>query len=467
MLVLGVDSSTQSTKALLVDADSGRIVDQRRAPHPNGTEVDPQTWVQALEETTEPLIGHANAVSIAGQQHGMVALDAHGTVIRKALLWNDTRSAPQARALCEELGGPHEAARLTGSVPVASFTASKLRWLRDHEPDNAARVHNVLLPHDFLNMTLDAAHQTFTDRGDASGTGYFSPLINDYDPSLMEMALGRWFETPCIAPAPNTVMGETLTGIPIAPGTGDNMAAALGLGLGPGDVALSLGTSGVASLISQDPVVDGSGMVAGFADATGRWLPLACTLNGAPVLDYGCRLLGVDRDTFNALALSAPAGAHGVAFIPYLQGERTPNLPDARGAFFGLSLSTDRADIARAIVEGLLCLMCEAMTALTNVSSTPINRVFLIGGGAKSEPVRRIAPAILGHDILVPGDAEYVALGAARQAAWMLSEKTDFPAWQLTPPLSFTATKTPHVNENYREFASRLSSTGVPSVSLS
>src|SRR5919112_3937345 len=270
-LVLGIDSSTQSTKALLVDAASGDVVAQQSAPHPVGTSVDPRAWLDAFDQATVRLLDRAGAIAVGGQQHGMVALDASDDPVHDALLWNDMRSSDQAIDLIDELGGPEACAETIGSVLVASFTSTKLRWLRDHEPDAAARTHRVLLPHDYVSRHLTGG-EPFTDRGDASGTGYFSTGKDDWLPELAEAAIGHPVELPRIVPS-SEVAGTTSSGVPVGAGTGDNMPAALALDLGPGDVVVSIGTSGVASTISTSRTADGTGSVTGFADATGRFLP--------------------------------------------------------------------------------------------------------------------------------------------------------------------------------------------------
>ncbi|WP_309081388.1 xylulokinase [Zhihengliuella sp.] len=447
-LVAGIDSSTQSTKVLLVDAETGEVVDQGRAPHPDGTEVDPRAWIDALESAGAGLLERASAVAVGGQQHGMVALDEHDDVVRDALLWNDTRSARAAEELITELGGPAAAAEATGSVLVPSITSTKLRWVRDHEPGHAARIKRVLLPHDYLTWHLNADKGRFTtDRSDASGTGYFSTVKNAWVPELAEQALGHAIELPEVA-APDAVVGETAWGASIAPGAGDNAAAALGLGLGPGDVSLSIGTSGVAAMVSPVPTTDASGLVSGFADATGRFLPLACTLNAARILDFGARMLGVDHGRLAELALESVPGAHGTTLLPYLDGERTPNRPAATGTLTGITSATTQADIARACVEGLLCSLADAVEHLEATTGTSAERIFLIGGGAKSRAVRELAPAILGRDVVVPAEREYVALGAARQAAWVLTGEQ--PAWEVQGAEVHTAEPTPQVMEQYR-----------------
>lgn len=448
-LVLGVDSSTQSTKALLVDADDGTVVAEGTAPHPPGTEVDPRAWLGALDVASDRLLGRADAVAVGGQQHGMVALDEDGEPVRDSLLWNDTRSAPQAGALIEELGGPQACAEALGSVLVASFTVTKLRWLRDHEPGLAERVAEVLLPHDYVSRHLSAPGTTaFTDRGDASGTGYFATREGVWRPDLAKAALGHELRLPRVVP-PGDVAAHTAAGQPIGAGTGDNMAAALGLDLRPGDVLVSIGTSGVASSVSRQPIADGTGVVTGFADATGGFLPMVTTINAAGILDLQAAWLGVDHAELSALALQAPPGANGVTLLPYYGGERTPNRPDAAGTWTGLTPRTTRADLARAAFEALLCSLADAVDALLTATGDEPRRILLVGGATRSPVVRALAPAILGRPVVLPPTGEYVARGAARQAAWARSGTPTPPDWPLPDTETLEGDPAPAVRERY------------------
>jgi xylulokinase len=454
-LVLGIDSSTQSTKAVLVDASDGTVVAEQRAAHPPGTSVDPRAWLKALDEAAGPLVDRADAVAVGGQQHGMVALDDQGEPVHDALLWNDTRSAGAAVDLVEELGGGDRCAELTGSVFNASYTITKLRWMRDHEPDAVARIHDVMLPHDYVTWHLAGrGGEPTTDRGDASGTGYWSPSDDAWLPDLLKQALGRDVRLPRIAGASESV-GEH-RGATIGPGTGDNMAAALGLRLGPGDVALSIGTSGVASMVTSEPIADGSGAISGFADATGGFLPLACTINAARILELGAHLLDVDHDGLAELALASEPGAHGLTLLPYLDGERTPKRPDASGTLHGLTTATTRADLARAHVEGLLFSLADAVDALTEVSGRAPERLLLIGGAARNPAVLALAPLVLETPVVLPEPAEYVALGAARQAAWVLSGEAAPPEWPVQTITELpTGQAVPGLRDRYAQLRQR------------
>jgi xylulokinase len=439
-LVAGVDSSTQSCKVVIVDVATGRVVREGRAVHPPGTEVPPDAWWVALKDAIADAggFGDVESVSIAGQQHGMVVLDAEGRVIRDALLWNDTRSASAARDLIDEVGAG-QYARRTGVVPVASFTATKLRWLRDAEPENAARVAAVALPHDWLTWRLrgfgpagesprgPVLTELTTDRSDASGTAYWGAA--GYDEELFVRALGHDAVRPRVL-GPGEVAGRTPDGVLVGPGAGDNAGAALGLGAATGDVVVSIGTSGTVFAVTDQSVADASGTVAGFADAAGGYLPLVATLNAARVLDAMAALLGVDHDELGRLALEADAGAPAPVLVPYFEGERTPNLPDATATLAGLTLATTtRAGLARAAIEGMLCGLAEGVDAVRH-QGVVARRVLLIGGAARNPAVAAIAAQVFDVPVVVPAPGEYVARGAAVQAAWVLSGSR--PAWSAT-----------------------------------
>jgi xylulokinase len=452
-LVAGIDSSTQSCKVVIRDTETGTLVRHGRASHPDGTEVHPDAWWTALRSAIEEAGGldDVAAASVAGQQHGMVVLDEGGEVVRPALLWNDTRSAGAAADLIAELGGPDKWVDAVGIVPVASFTLTKLRWLARNEPENATRVAAVCLPHDWLTWKLSGSTDIadiHTDRSDASGTLYWSAVTDEYRPDLLELGFGRRIGTPAVL-GPTGIAGHLPNGAPLGPGAGDNAAAALGAGALPGDVVISIGTSGTVFVSSDVAPNDPSGTVAGFADTTGRFLPIVVTLNAARVLDAATRLLGVDHEELSRLALSAPAGADGLVLIPYLEGERTPNRPNATGAIHGLTLRTsDPAHLARAAVEGMLCALADGLDALV-ANGAAANRIVLVGGGARSEAVRRIAPALFGLPVLVPPPGEYVADGAARQAAWVTLGGDAPPTWSAETPEVYEDSSIPLIREQY------------------
>ncbi|MCF2587390.1 xylulokinase [Brevibacterium sp. UCMA 11752] len=483
-LVAGVDSSTQSCKVVIVDPATGEILRSGSAPHPVGTEVDPEAWWSALQEAISAAGGFADvaAVSISGQQHGLITLDSHGQVIRDALLWNDLRSDAAARALIDEIGADEFVDR-AGIVPVASFTGAKLRWLRDHEPDNASRVAAVALPHDWLTWRLLGCGPSsssaprgpdlealVTDASDASGTAYFSAVTGRYDFELFHTAFGATAReaagpdarrgpdsTPHTATVvlprvlgPHESAGHTPEGIVVGPGAGDNAAAALGLGAGPGDVVISIGTSGTVFSPTRLEINDPSGMVAGFASADGGRLPLVATLNAARVLDSAAVLLRASHTDVAALALASAPGANGLILVPYFEGERTPNLPDATARLEGMTLANSSPEnVARAFVEGMLCGLADGLEAVLR-QGLSVKRLLLIGGAARNPAVREVARDIFTVPIDVPEQAEYVAIGAARQAAWTLTGTS--PRWQV----ELVATLHPRpsrVREQYRSYA--------------
>jgi xylulokinase len=459
-LVAGIDSSTQNCKVVIRDLATGVVVRTGRAAHPDGTEIDPRGWWDALLAAIASAGGliDVSAVSIAGQQHGMVVLDVDGNVIRPALLWNDTRSARAAIDLISEFG-VGDLARRTGSVPVASFTVTKLRWLRDTEPDQAAKVAAVALPHDWLTWRMRGfgpagslygpqLAELTTDRSDASGTGYWNPASGEYDREIFAAALGHSAILPTVL-GPSDAAGVTAdleshsvpSGIVVGVGAGDNAGAALGLGAGPGDVVLSIGTSGTVFAVTESPSTDTTGTVAGFADAAGAYLPLVATLNAARILDSVAGLLGVDHDELGRLALQAAPGSNGAVLQPYFEGERTPNLPDATATLFGLTLaSSTRPNLARAAIEGLLCGLADGLDAVRAQGVLP-RRMLLIGGAAQNVAVATIAGQVFDVPVEVPGPGEYVALGAAVQAAWALTgTRPDWPIALASRPPTDTRT---------------------------
>jgi xylulokinase len=425
-LVVGVDSSTSACKVQVRDVESGTVVSSARAPHPATTpprsEQRPRDWEEAFHlACAEAQVGtthHPVALAVGAQQHGLVVLDRQGEVLRPAKLWNDTESARDTEELLAELPGGRAAwATACGSVPLPAFTVTKLRWLRRCEPETLRRTAAVMLPHDWLTFRLTG--RRVTDRGDASGTGYWSPAESRYRVDLLEDLVDAGVDWEGALPevlSPRTAAGEwTRTGAQVGPGTGDNMAAALGLGLRPGDLALSFGTSGTAFTVSEQPSADPTGIVAGFADATGRFLPLVCTLNATKVTGAVRRLLGVDQARFDQMALEAPAGASGLVLVPHFDGERTPNRPAATGTLTGLRSDVTPAQLARASIEGVVCNLLDGADALGGESRE--GRVLLIGGAARSAAYRRVVADLTGRPVLVPSEDELVAAGAAVQAA--------------------------------------------------
>ncbi len=444
-LVAGIDSSTQSTKVQLRDAATGQVVGTGRSLHPATSpprsEQAPERWWAALvaamsearSEAAQRKAGPTDvkALAVAAQQHGLVVLDGEDRVLRPAKLWNDTESAPDAEGLLDRLTAG-EWVEAAGSVPVAAFTVAKLAWLRRCQPEVLGRVARIMLPHDWLTFRLTG--RSVTDRGDASGTGYWSPSAGRYrfdvlaliDPdrdwaAALPEVLGPWEQAGTLSGSAADELG-LMADTPVAVGTGDNMAAALGIGLAAGDVAVSIGTSGTVFATTANPVHDPTGAVAGFADATGNFLPLVCTLNASLVTEAVGRLLAVDHGELDALALGAPVGSGGLVLVPYLAGERVPNRPHATGSLHGIRSDLSRGCLARSAFEGVVCGLLDGLDAL-GVTGVPTRtgRLVLVGGGARSAGYRRVLATLSGRSVTVPDEEEIVATGAALQAAVLAS----------------------------------------------
>jgi len=429
-VVLGVDSSTQSTKVVAVDTETGKPIAEGRAPHSGRDTQHPGEWWTALVSAVTSLsLPEATVVGLAvgGQQHGCVTLDADGRVVRPAPLWNNVSSASDA----DRLNAAADFATEVGSRLVASLTISKLAHLARTAPDDMARTAAVCLPHDWLNLRLTG--NLATDRGDASGSGWWSPRDGVDRRDLLALAIGDENAHRLTLPAVHgpeepagaltteaaAALGLT-TGIPVGPGTGDNMAAALGVGAGPGEMVISLGTSGTAFSVASAPTGDPSGEVAGFADATGHFLPLACMLNCTRVVDTVAGMLGIDRTDALDRAGAVEPGAGGLLLLPYLAGERTPNLPAATGTLMGLTAATMTADmLLRAAVDGVAAGLAYCVEALNRLGiSAP--EVTLTGGGAAHPTWQQAIADATGLPITVREGGEHAARGAALQAAAMV-----------------------------------------------
>jgi xylulokinase len=473
-LVAGVDSSTKSTKVVIVDSDDGSIVASATSRHPTTapprSEQDPMAWWRAFSKAWSacgPITRSVKAISVAAQQHGMVALDGDGVPVHRAKLWNDSESAPQSESLTEHLGA--EAwARRCGSVLTPSFTITKLAWLRDNQPDAYRRVRRVLLPHEWLTWQLLGCPTTSVgDRGDASGTGWWSPSSGEVDEGLLALVDAEREWLPEIR-GPRALAGEAATmirGAAVGVGTGDNMGAALALGLAPGDLAVSFGTSGTVFTSSTSPSFDTAGEVAGFADAAGRFLPLVCTLNATKVTEWAVGLAGGKANDLDRLGALSPPGANGVTLVPYLDGERTPLLPDATGTLSGLRTTTTVADIVRASVEGVICGLLAGVDALERCGVDTSGRVLAVGGGARSTLYRQTLADLSMREIVTPDPSvDRVAVGAAAQAAALLSDTAPDVvggAWArneqvvvITEP-KLDADQSAALRDRYRSLASR------------
>ncbi|GAA2743657.1 FGGY family carbohydrate kinase [Kitasatospora cinereorecta] len=438
-IVAGIDSSTTRTRIVACDAETGAVLRQGRAPHPlpegedaRTTEIDPQTWLHSLgDAATGGLLEGVTAIGVSAQQHGLIGLDAGGVLVRPALLWNDPRSAGAAAALLDALGGPQPWVEAIGAVPGPTYTIAKLRWLAEFEPASAKRIAEVLLPHDWLvSQLLGSPKRRTTDRGDASGTGYWSPVTGEYRQDLIKLAVGHELRVPDVL-GPAEPAGHTPEGLLISAGTGENMAASLGLGLNVGDAVVSIGGNGTIFAVHDRAVVDPTGLVSSFADATGRHLPMVATLNAAQVLRSTAAMLGTDLEGLSTLALQSSPGSYGMVLLPYLDGERTPKLPHAAGTLTGMRAeSMAPQHLARAAVEGMLCNVADALDVLRS-HGVAVERVFLLGAAGRLPAVREIAPLLFGKPVVIPPAGDHAARGAARQAAWSLAGTPEPPRWEL------------------------------------
>ncbi|HLL50633.1 MAG TPA: xylulokinase [Thermomicrobiales bacterium] len=432
-VVLGADSSTQSTKVIAVDTESGEIAGEGRAPH-SGLDIQhPMEWWQALVAATRAAVSpdmRVEALSVDGQQHGMVVLDADGEVIRPAPLWNNVAAAPDAERLNSMADFGHE----VGTRLVASITIAKLAHLARTAPDDLARTAAVALPHDWLNLQLTG--NLATDRGEASGSGWWSPRDGRERRDLLALAVGaetadrlrlpevRGPEEPAGTLHDDAAAALGLApGIPVGPGTGDNMAAALGVGAAPGEIVVSLGTSGTAFAVSHDPISDETGEVEGFADATGHFLPLVCMLNCTRVVDTVSSMVGLVRDDALERAAAAPPGAGGLLLMPYLAGERTPNLPEATGSISGLTAENATPDLlVRAALDGVAAGLAYAVEVLSGLGITA-PEITLVGGGSQHPAWRQAIADATGLPVIVRGGGEHAARGAAMQAMAIVDSK--------------------------------------------
>ena len=440
-IVAGLDSSSGFTRIVVCDADTGAVLRQGYAPHPveaKATEIDPQAWLLSLGDAAAGgLLEGVQAIGVSAQQHGLVTLDAQGNLVRPALLGNDKRAQVAAADLIDALGGRQAWAEAVGSVPQAAQPVAKLRWMARSEPDAAQRVAGVMQPHDWLVWQLlgRPARRT-ADRGGASCTGFWSAGTGSYRTDLVELALGHQCALPEVL-GPAEAAGTTPEGLLISAGTGETMAAAFGLGVAVGDAVVSLGASGSVMAVHHEALADPSGLITSFADATGMHLPVVHTLNAVRALRGAAELLGAEGlDELSALAMKSTPGASGLVLLPYLEGERTPQLPHTAGTLSGLRRESMKPEhLARAAFEGMLCSLADAMDVLRG-RGVEVRRVFLLGAAAELPAVQAAAPAIFGAQVVVPEPADYAALGAARQAAWALGVSQGTlspaapPAWQ-------------------------------------
>ncbi|MFQ3671841.1 MAG: xylulokinase [Verrucomicrobiia bacterium] len=438
---IGVDSGTQGTKALVVEGKSGKILGSATAAHamveglgPGEMEQEPKGWVVAMERTIRGAVKAAGvgaaevkAVAVSGQQHGLVALDAAGEVIRPAKLWCDTSTASEAEGLVRKVGGREEFIRLTGNGLPAGFTASKILWLKQREPKNYARLATVLLPHDYLNFYLTGKRAM--EAGDASGTGLLDTKTRNWASAVIEaIDPGLSKALPAIVPSSQPLGEMALTvarrlGLAadtlVATGGGDNMMGAIGTGnIRPGIVTASLGTSGTIYAYSTRPTVDPAGEVAAFCDSTGAWLPLVCTMNVTVATEIVRGLLKLNHEQLTRLASEVPAGSEGLMLLPYFHGERTPDLPLGKGVWFGAtSRNMTPGHMARAAMEGAALGLGYGLNRLRDLGVRP-KQIRITGGGSKNPVWRQILADVFDCEVVGLQTSEGAAFGAAIQAKW-------------------------------------------------
>ncbi|OIK24724.1 xylulokinase [Streptomyces malaysiense] len=444
-IVAGLDSSPDFTRIVVCDTDTGAVLRQGYAAHPvdspeggRPSDIDPQAWLLSLGEAAGGgLLEGVQAIGVSAQQHALIPLDAHGNTVRPALVGGDRRAQVAAADLVDAVGSREAWADAVGCVPGAAQPVTKLRWLARNEPENAQRTAALLQAHDWLVWQLlgRPARRT-TDRGGASGTGYWSAATGVYRPDLVELALGHQAMLPEVI-GPSEAAGTTPEGLLISAGTGETMAAAFGLGIGLGDAVVSLGASGSVMAVHPEALADQSGMITSLADATGMHLPVVTTLNAVRTLRGTAELLGLpDLESLSELAMKSTPGAHGLVLLPYLEGERTPNLPHTAGTLTGLRRESMKPEhLARAAFEGMLCGLADALDVLRG-RGVEVRRIFLLGPAAELPAVQAAAPSLFGAQVVVPQPADYTAIGAARQAAWALGvsqgtlDPRTPPAWQ-------------------------------------
>jgi len=440
MLTLGIDSGTQSTKTIVLDCETGEILASAQQTYglldglpPGHLEQQPQVWLDAVDATIRECLAKLGArkdeiagIGVSGQQHGCVVLDGADRSIRPAKLWCDTSTAAQCEQFAAEFGGAKGLIELVGNAILPGYTVPKLLWLKQNEPANFKAIETVLLPHDYINFWLTGEKKM--EYGDGSGTGWMDvrtrtwckAILDFVDPGLIDR-----IPKPGSSRVANGLLRDDLRkawglkhSLVISAGGGDNMMGAIGTGnIAPGCVTASLGTSGTLYSYSESPVVDPMGEIAAFCDSTDAWLPLVCTMNVTVATEQVRALFGWDVRTLDSQIAGAPAGAGGVLFLPYLNGERTPNLPAGTGVFHGLnSQNMTPANLARAAMEGATLGLAYGLNRFRDLGVEP-KEIRLTGGGSKSAIWRQICADVFGVPTVCLTSSEGAALGSAIQAA--------------------------------------------------
>lgn len=447
-LYIGIDSGTQGTKGIVLSEKKKRVLAEAYSAYGvdenerGGKEQDPAVWIAAcrsvlieLSSHTDVSAGNIKAIGVSGQQHGMVALDKQGEVIRSAKLWCDTETVAQCDTITEVMGGQSAVMKEVGNSLAVGFTASKILWLKEHEPKNYARLETILLPHDYINFWLTG--DQCTECGDASGTGYFDIRKRDWSHKVLraidgsgrlESCMPELIESDQPAGRVRSDLAEEL-GLPadvlVSSGGGDNMMAAIGTGnVVPGVVTTSLGTSGTIYATAEEPVIDELGELAAFCSSVGSWLPLICTMNVTVATELTRKLFGFDLAQMSAMAKKADAGSSGVLFLPFFQGERTPALPEATATLAGLTSSNySPVNICRAAMEGATFGLRYGLEVMKKNGISP-TEIRLVGGGAKSSVWQQLVADVFGCKVVTLENEEAGAVGAAIQALWCWKKRS-------------------------------------------
>jgi len=447
-MYLGIDCGTQGTKALLID-ENGTPLGSGYAPHElieresGAREQEPAWWVEALRTSVRQALANSSAakvlaLGVSGQQHGLVVLDENQQVIRPAKLWNDTETAPQNQQLVDLLGGKQAWFERFGIVPLTGYTVSKLLWLKQNEPANFARIRHILLPHEYLNFWLTG--RICAEFGDASGTAFFDVRTRAWSREILDAIDGGTGQLFAALP-PLITVDEAVgvlrpevaaeLGLPtsciVSCGGGDNMMGAIGTGnVREGVVTLSLGTSSTVYSFHEAPVLDPTGNVAPFCSSSGGWLPLVCTMNATNVVTRTLHTLGKTVHDIEAALAATEPGAGGLVFLPFLNGERTPDLPNARGTLTGISPNNFTPEnLIRAAIEGVSFGILNGLDLIQH--GAPVDRMLVIGGGSRSAAWRQLLADASGATVEVPIQEEAGCLGAAIQAMYLHSLNTATP----------------------------------------
>ena len=444
-LFVGLDVGTQSVKLVAYDPETHQVVASAGCPlelasgDDGSREQRAEWWIDAIRACfvrLEPALRkRVVAIGVSGQQHGFVPLDRAGNVLAPAKLWCDTSTSAECDGIMDAVGGAQRCIELAGNPILAGYTASKLPWTRTHRSQAYAQLATILLPHDYVDFWLTG--ERWMEHGDASGTGWLDVRRRDWSDAMLAATDPQRDLRACLPPLVSAdalfpilpAIADEL-GLPrevrIAAGGGDNMMAAIGTGnVVPGVLSMSLGTSGTLFAHADRPVVDDAGRWAAFCDSTGGWLPLICTMNCTVATEAAASLCRFSSREGDALLAGTRPGADGLLMLPFLNGERTPDLPNGRGSLFGITATNlTPANLYRAAMEGAMYSLKNGFDALTD-AGLRFEAIRLTGGGSQSAVWRQMAADVFGLPVEVPELAEGAAFGAALQALWACQRADD------------------------------------------